>query len=51
MVAGCDKGDGVFRRAGSAAFAVVFPEVDTVAAVAGALVDVLDCMLPALPCL
>jgi hypothetical protein len=50
-VAGCDKGDGVFRRAGSAALAVVVPGVDAVAAVAGALVDVLDCTLPALPCL
>lgn len=47
---GCDKGDGAVRRAGSAAFAAAFGDVDTAVVAAGAFVDVLDCMLPTLLC-
>ena len=48
---GCDRGEGAVRRAGSAALAAAFPGVDVAAPATGAFVDMLDCILPELPCL
>lgn len=48
---GCDKGEGAVRRTGSGVLVAALPAVVAAAAALGTFVEVLDCMLPELPCL